>query len=124
MIFWGFRALHKLYIIFYSSVLISFRNVFCEISVQNKLSVNYFLVLLNVSKMSETRQWQCSYRPRRVGELTAGLEDLRNKIPQIESSIEEATAEKEQLDADLVRESRGFIAKLDEFAKFRIVEKF
>jgi len=37
------------------------------------------------------------------GELSAGLEDLRNKIPQIEASVEEATAEKEQLDADLVK---------------------
>jgi len=43
------------------------------------------------------------YCEKNDGELTAGLEDLRNKIPQIESSIEEATAEKTQLDADLVK---------------------
>jgi len=43
------------------------------------------------------------YCEKNDGELTAGLEDLRNKIPQIESSIEEATAEKAQLDADLVK---------------------
>jgi len=37
------------------------------------------------------------------GELSASLEDLRNKIPQIEASVEEAVAEKTQLDADLVK---------------------
>jgi septal ring factor EnvC (AmiA/AmiB activator) len=36
------------------------------------------------------------------GELSASLEDLRNKIPQLEASIEESESLKSQLDAELV----------------------